>query len=172
MIRSVTLVALAALVARAPVPTRPPLPSDPDKAIAAIEKETQDIQRKAREAVGLRRKRLLEHLHKLQEAHSKKGQKKEAEAVRERIVVLEVVWAAGLDSSAPLKNLKAASVGGKYRHLLKVLAVPTDRQNYTAFNDHGFWNGSAYGGVVGLPVGYWVYVYPHWYIWRDGPGKP
>jgi hypothetical protein len=172
VICSLTLVACTTLLPQAPLPSKPPLPADPDRAVEMVEKETQAIQRRAREAVAQRRKALLAHLHKLQADYAKKGQKKEAAAVRERIVVLEVAWAAGIDPAVAFKGLKAAAVGGKYRHLLRVLAVPADRQSYSGFNDHGLWNGTSYAGVNGLPIGYWVYVYPHWYIWRNGPGNP
>jgi hypothetical protein len=59
------------------------------------------------------------------------------------------------------------SVNGKYRVLLRKLYMPQDEVSYRRFTDFGLWQGTAYGQFNDLPVGYWVYVYPHWYIWRD-----
>ncbi len=58
-----------------------------------------------------------------------------------------------------------ASVNGKYTKLLKKISVPGDRAAYTDFNDWGYWTGNSWAGYANLPAGYWVYVYPHWYIW-------
>lgn len=60
-----------------------------------------------------------------------------------------------------------ASVNGKYRLLLRELRLPQDINNYQEFCDYGFWNGNAYAGFQNLPPGYWVYVYPNWYIWGE-----
>jgi len=54
---------------------------------------------------------------------------------------------------------------------MRVLLVPADQANYNRYNDHGIWQGTSYAGFNDLTPGYWVYVYPRWYIWRDGP-KP
>jgi hypothetical protein len=59
------------------------------------------------------------------------------------------------------------SVHGKYRVLLAKVHVPQDEQSYGKFNDFGKYQATAYGGVNNIPEGYWVYVAPHWYIWRD-----
>ena len=40
------------------------------------------------------------------------------------------------------------------------------------FHDFGFWGGTEWRNHKGLPPGHWVYVYPHWYIWRDCTQKP
>jgi len=69
--------------------------------------------------------------------------------------------------SAKDARIKAA-VDGKYRRLLKKIEVRDDVQQYGAFNDFGFWDKSAkYKGHSDLLPGYWVYVYPNWYIWGD-----
>jgi hypothetical protein len=60
---------------------------------------------------------------------------------------------------------REASVGGKYCDLLRTIAVPADRDGYGAFNDWGYWAGAEWAGYTDLPPGYWVYVYPNWYIW-------
>src|SRR5262245_48369 len=68
--------------------------------------------------------------------------------------------------------LRRASVGGKYRDLLRKVEVPDDWQWYGAFHDWGFWDGTSYAGVEDLPPGYWVYVHPNWYVWREGGPEP
>jgi hypothetical protein len=59
------------------------------------------------------------------------------------------------------------SVGGKYRVLLRKIHVPQDKASYGLFSDYGMYTGDSWAGYNNLPPGYWVYVYPHWYIWRD-----
>ncbi len=63
--------------------------------------------------------------------------------------------------------LRRASVGGKYRDLLRKVEVPDDWVGYGGFCDWGFWSGTSYAGVDDLPPGHWVYVHPHWYVWGD-----
>ncbi|MGV3720179.1 MAG: hypothetical protein ACO1SX_04645 [Actinomycetota bacterium] len=63
--------------------------------------------------------------------------------------------------------VRKASVDGKYDTLLAVIRVPADLGAYTTFNDWGHSATPEWGGFKGLPTGYWVYVYPHWYIWQD-----
>jgi hypothetical protein len=59
------------------------------------------------------------------------------------------------------------SVNGKYRVLLVKIHVPQDEQSYGKFNDFGKYQATSYGGVNNVPEGYWVYVSPNWYVWRD-----
>jgi hypothetical protein len=66
---------------------------------------------------------------------------------------------------------KKASVDGKYRKLLKRIKVEVDKQGYTEYRDYGLWTGNAYAGYNNLPQGYWVYVYPYWYIWGEVKGQ-
>jgi hypothetical protein len=68
-----------------------------------------------------------------------------------------------LAGAAPAK----ARVQGKYSKLLRRIKVPQDRQNYTDFNDYGPFPATDYAGYTGIPQGFWVYVYPHWYIWGE-----
>ena len=63
--------------------------------------------------------------------------------------------------------LVKASVGGKYGKLLRRIHVPQDRQGYTDFSEYGQYQGTDYAGHANLPPGFWVYVYPHWYIWGE-----
>jgi hypothetical protein len=59
------------------------------------------------------------------------------------------------------------SVYGKYRVLLRKINVPQDTNAYGQFTDYGMYTGNSWAGFNDLPPGYWVYVYPNWYIWRD-----
>ena len=60
-----------------------------------------------------------------------------------------------------------ATVDGKYRRLLKKIEVRSDVATYGDFRDFGHWEETAYSGHSDLPTGYWVWVYPNWYIWGD-----
>ena len=79
--------------------------------------------------------------------------------------------------SKPARTLPAesakqkASVNGKYSHLLFRLTVQSDVKEYGEFHDYGHWDESVYAGHRNLPTGYWVYVYPNWYIWKNA-GQP
>ena len=59
-----------------------------------------------------------------------------------------------------------AHVNGKYGNLLRRLYCPQDKQSYKTFCDYGKYGAcAAYYTHKAIPAGYWVYVYPHWYIW-------
>ena len=75
--------------------------------------------------------------------------------------------AAALTRAIPAK----AHVDGKYQKLLRRIRVPRDKQNYSAFSDYGHFEGTEWAGYTNLPTGYWVYVYPHWYIWEEKKEK-
>jgi len=60
-----------------------------------------------------------------------------------------------------------ASVGGKYRKLLRKFKVEEDQASYGNFTDYGYYTGNSWRGHNNLPSGYWVYVYPNWYIWGE-----
>jgi len=68
--------------------------------------------------------------------------------------------------------LQKASVDGKYRNLLAKVAAPDDRNSYGEFRDYGRWNGTSYMGDQSIPQGYWVYVWPYWYVWGDAVSAP
>jgi len=75
----------------------------------------------------------------------------------------------------PLPQAEAkerARCGGKYARLVKVLEVAADHAQFGAFKDYGFEDMAEWGGHKDLPVGYWVYVYPRWFIWAEEKGKP
>jgi hypothetical protein len=152
----------------APVPEPPPLPEDPDQAISEVEKETESIQKKAASAINKKRQRLLDHLKGQQEELTRKGRADDAAAIRDRITLLEGTWSGAIgDKGITFQSLKTASVNGKYRHLLRVLHVPNDKNLFKEFNDFGTDNCPSYAGHKDLPPGFWVYVHPYWYVWRD-----
>ena len=69
-------------------------------------------------------------------------------------------------------SLQQARVNGKYEMLLRQLKVAEDVDSYTAFNDFGYSTGTSYRGYEDLQPGYWVYVEPYWYLWRDLASTP
>jgi hypothetical protein len=68
---------------------------------------------------------------------------------------------------SPEAALKKARVNGKYAMLLRQFKVEKDLNKYKAFKDLGARKVTEYAGHKDLPPGYWVYVHPYWYIWRD-----
>lgn len=55
----------------------------------------------------------------------------------------------------------------RYKTLLKQIEVPGDAATYGDFCDFGFWSGTSYAGHTDLPAGYWVYLSPNWYIFKE-----
>jgi hypothetical protein len=77
-------------------------------------------------------------------------------------------------ASGPQDALKKAAVEDKYDVLLRKILVEDDVVTYQEFRDYGYYTGTQWKGHTDLPPGYWVYVYPHWYIWRvryPAPGQ-
>jgi hypothetical protein len=70
------------------------------------------------------------------------------------------------------RALKKASADGKYRMLLRQIKVADDKDYYGEFHDYGMYAKGDYAGHKDLPKGYWVYVEPYWYIWRDLAATP
>jgi hypothetical protein len=64
-------------------------------------------------------------------------------------------------------EMTTASVNGKYSNLLMTLSVPQDQASYGNFYDWGYYTGTSYAGYNNIPPGYWVYVYPNWYVWGN-----
>ena len=55
----------------------------------------------------------------------------------------------------------------RYKTLLRKIEVAKDQQTYGDFYDYGFYTGTSYMEHTDLPAGYWVYVAPHWLIYKD-----
>ncbi|MFO0880671.1 MAG: hypothetical protein U0840_25265 [Gemmataceae bacterium] len=170
MVRLILLLSSPLLLAFAPAPVLRPM-ADPDGAVAQFETYTQA---RTGHSVDEQKRRLLLRLEVLQASYLRQGKPREAETVRERILLVE-----SMEGDRPLGHagnprevLRRASLEGKYRHLLHVLYVPADRSNYNEFADFGPWTGSSYLNYNDLKQGHWVYSYPRWFIWRDGPPQP
>lgn len=88
------------------------------------------------------------------------------ESVREAAMVALINIDPKLETIAKLIPAKA-SAEGKYKTLLRCIKVPQDRTNYKDYCDYGRFDGNSWAGHNDLPPGYWVYVYPHWFIWGD-----
>ena len=96
------------------------------------------------------------------------------------MLTLALVPAALADDRAPRPPspaaFQAATRNGKYADLLKWLEVSADYATYGEIYDWGFWAGTEWAGHQ-VPVGYWVYVFPHWFIFKrqaknDAPVPP
>ncbi|MCP4134305.1 MAG: hypothetical protein GY754_25245 [bacterium] len=61
---------------------------------------------------------------------------------------------------------KDASVNGKYSKLLQVLRCDDDKSSYGAFYEYGYYGGGAWCSQQGKG-GYWIWVSPNWYIWKN-----
>lgn len=62
--------------------------------------------------------------------------------------------------------MEQASMHGKYSDLLHVIEVPEDKAGYSILCDWGYSLCDAYAGNADLEPGFWVYVYPNWFVWR------
>jgi hypothetical protein len=70
----------------------------------------------------------------------------------------------------PLEEAYTKARGnGKYAMLLGQIKVERDHGTFKDFAEAGLIQRreGRYAGYNNLPAGYWVYVYPYWYIWRD-----
>jgi hypothetical protein len=70
---------------------------------------------------------------------------------------------------------RKASVRGNYFHLSARIKVPQDL-TFSAFQDRASIIGMSpavrdYQGYKDLPKGYWVYIYPYWYLWAERAGE-
>ncbi|MGB8700405.1 MAG: hypothetical protein WCD18_13400 [Thermosynechococcaceae cyanobacterium] len=71
---------------------------------------------------------------------------------------------------APIPNVHAqpvpalSSANQKYKKLIQVLPCPGDRSQYGEYSDYGYWGGGRWCGQNGM-AGYWVWLYPNWYVW-------
>lgn len=125
------------------------------------------------EQFAKRLKEAVIRLEKIQADYVKRGKKDEAQAVKEYIMLASSVKrGAGLETKLTVRKLMEKASAGRYRELLHVVYVPQDRAGYTDYRDYGLSATNTYGGQANLTTGYWVYVYPRWYIWKEiKPGK-
>lgn len=71
----------------------------------------------------------------------------------------------------PRTVLEQASLQGKYSVLQHVLTAPGDAPFWGRKPEHGYWNGTIYQMQEGLRPGYWVYVKPRWFVWKNCRGE-
>lgn len=88
------------------------------------------------------------------------------EAVRDAVLNALLAIDPGAEPVKKAVPVKAHG-DGKYQKLLRRIRVPRDKQTYGEFHDYGQHEGSEWAGFTDLPSGYWVYLYPHWYIWGE-----
>ncbi len=168
MKRLTVLLVSPLLLAFAPIPVLKPM-TDPER---AVEEFAREAQAKQDASLALRKRRLVGSLEQLRANLLKAGKTIDADAVRERLVLLASIDAdKPWGSVPPGEMLKRASLDGKYHHLLHVVYAPGDRTPYTDFNDFGHWPGTSYLGQTELNQGHWVYLHPRWFVWRDGPPR-
>ena len=72
-----------------------------------------------------------------------------------------------VDTGLPALRDRSPHNRSRYRTLLRKFEVPGDQASYGDFCDFGYWSGTSYAGQNGLPAGYWVYLAPNWYIFKD-----
>ena len=68
--------------------------------------------------------------------------------------------------------LKKARVEGKYEMLLAQFKDEKGMDEHGAFKDLGMRSVTEHGTQKNLPRGHWVYVFPHYYIFRDLSATP
>lgn len=66
----------------------------------------------------------------------------------------------------PATRTRTASMDGKYGGLIMAVICPQDRADYGNFNDWGYWGGAPQYCGQNVATGYWVYLFPYWYVWR------
>lgn len=74
------------------------------------------------------------------------------------------VWKTKAELSDAQKQ-ELARVHGKYSNLIKKVSVPTD-ETKDLIREYGYYKAHRYKGND-MPAGYYAYVAPHWYIWKD-----
>lgn len=166
------LLACPLLLAFAPVPRIRPI-DDPDQAIYQFDRQCCASDQVPEDRLTSRKSHLVRALEDLQERLERRGKSEEAAAVHDRAVLADSLSTTHrLGSDRPGAILRDGSVSGKYRHLLHVIHSPNDQNAYTTYRDFGYWSGKLYASHQDLKPGHWVYVYPRWFIWRDGPSRP
>jgi hypothetical protein len=135
----------------------------------ALKDEDTEVAVKAAESLAALREKGKNAIPALREATKAAGVRGEAAAAALVCINPEIET----ESPEIAKLLQSrASVGGKYRNQLMRIKVPQDLTGRQFFRDQALIVGISppaadYRGHKGLPQGYWVYVYPYWYIWGE-----
>jgi len=140
----------------------------PDAAIKRLD-DAVNNEKIGREKVEAQRKQLVSRLEKMHASLVKRGKEKEAREMKSRLLLAETLLSGqGLDTKLTIpKLLDKASGNNRYRDLMHVIYLPSDKQGYTEYSDYGYSATPNYGGQNNLNSGYWVYVYPRWYVWKE-----
>jgi hypothetical protein len=172
MRRLVVFVACPLLVGFAPAPGARTL-KDPDQAVSQFDRQVCAADGCPEDSLVRRKQHLVRRLEDLQDDLARRGRADESAVVRDLGVLANSLSASHrLGENKPAAVLRQGSVEGKYSRLLHVLHAPADQGMYNSFQEFGFWNGTLYAGQDNLKPGHWVYVYPRWFIWQEGPKQP
>ncbi len=60
----------------------------------------------------------------------------------------------------------SVTAGGKYAGRILRLYLPRDCATYGSFHDYGAYMATSYAGQRNIPAAFWVYHYPHWYVYQ------
>lgn len=71
----------------------------------------------------------------------------------------------------PLEIALQKAKSGKYSMLISQIFAPKDQQKWGAYCDHGYQKTPRPRKGIPQPRGYYVYVYPHWYVWRHNKSQ-
>ena len=63
------------------------------------------------------------------------------------------------------KKFVEPSVNGKYKNIVQALYCPRDKKHYGLYKDWGYWRGGRWCNQQ-AKAGYWVWMYPYWYVWE------
>lgn len=173
MSRLLALVSILLLVPFVLADDTDPEPPSLENIVRALDRAATNDKGEA-DAFDRRLKETVVRLEKIQADLVKRGKQDEAQAMKEVILLVSTVTrGGGLETKLTVPKLMNKAAGeGKYRELLHVLHVPQDRAGYNDYRDYGMSATGTYGGKANLTTGYWVYVYPRWYIWKEiKPGK-
>jgi hypothetical protein len=65
-----------------------------------------------------------------------------------------------------------ASACGRYAGLLRVIFRPQARHQFPEYHRLGWRDAGPWQGAKDVPGGFWVYVYPNWYVWEKEVAIP
>ena len=94
-------------------------------------------------------------------------------------IVVFGVWMENWEKISPqVKNmdhsndqLERAVCNYKYRTLRYTIFAPQERVSHGDFLEFGYRKRSEYLGQTKIPEGYWIWVYPHWFIFEEDLSK-
>lgn len=69
------------------------------------------------------------------------------------------------------EQLEMATCNHKYRNLIHTLFAPQEKEVHGLELEFGYRDRAEYLGYNNIPEGYWVFVYPHWFIFESDASK-